>query len=68
MIRMNTPVANRYVGAANARPASRRPRRFTAASSTTNASANNTRRSASEGTAEMMLSTPEDTDTATVIT
>ena len=44
------------------------PRGLTAASSATEGEAIGTRSSATDGTAEMMLSTPEDTDTATVIT
>lgn len=59
---------NRYVGAAKARPDSRTPRRFIAVSRPTKTSAISTRYSASSGIAEMMLSTPEATDTATVMT
>ena len=68
MIMTATPEANRYVGAANAVPASLMPRRFTAARTTTNATAICTRWACSDGAAEMMLSTPEETDTATVMT
>ena len=39
----NTPAAHRYVGAAKAAPASRSPRRFTAASTTTKLTAMSTR-------------------------
>ena len=56
------------MGAAKASPASRMPRRFTAASTATNATASTTRSGCSDGTAEMMLSTPDETDTDTVIT
>ena len=59
-----------YVGMANAVPDSRTPRRFTAASSD-----DRDRRAistlvtgAATGTAETMLSTPAETDTATVST
>ena len=65
---MKTPVANRYVGAAKASPASRSPRRFTAARTTTKPTASSTRWWCTAGTAEMMLSTPDETDTATVMT
>ena len=67
-IMMNTPAAKRYVGVAKASPASLSPRRLMAASTATNMSAITTRCGPRPGTAEMMLSTPEDTDTATVIT
>ncbi len=67
-IMTSTPLTNRYVGAAKARPDSRTPRRFTTASSATKPSAIGTRCACNWGTAEMMLSTPEATDTATVIT
>ena len=56
------------MGAAKASPASRTPRRFTAVSTTTKPIASQTRAGCSDGSAEMMLSTPEETDTATVIT
>ena len=59
---------NRYVGTAKVRPDSRTPRRFIAVSSTTNPMLIATRCGLSAGTAEMMLSTPAATDTATVIT
>ena len=65
---ISTPSMNRCVGAANNRPDSRTPRRFIAVSRATKPSAIRTRWSASAGSAEMMLSTPEATDTATVIT
>jgi hypothetical protein len=56
------------VGIAKALLDSRTPRRLTAASRTTKKIASSTRTGASSGTAEMMLSTPEATDTATVMT
>ena len=62
------PVANRYVGTAKVLPDSRTPRRFAAASSATSPTAISTRCWFSDGNAEMMLSVPEETDTATVST
>ena len=62
------PLMNRYVGTANALPDSRTPRRLAAASSATRPTAMGTRYSLSDGNAEMMLSVPAETDTATVIT
>jgi hypothetical protein len=62
------PPMNRYVGAANARPDSRTPRRLAAASSATSPTAMSTRCWFREGNAEMMLSVPEETETATVST
>ena len=53
---------------AKARLASRTPRRLTAMISTTKPTAIPTRQSLSSGMAEMMLSTPDATDTATVST
>ena len=53
---------------ANALLDSRTPRRLTAARMTTNPTAIQTRNGLSTGIAEMMLSTPEATETATVIT
>ena len=53
---------------AKATPASLTPRRFTAVSRVTNSSASSTRWGPMLGKAEMMLSTPEETDTATVMT
>lgn len=57
---------NTYVGSANARDASRTPRRFITTISNTTPTANSTRQGSSCGIAEMMLSTPDATDTATV--
>ena len=57
-----------YVGSAKARDASRTPRRFTMTISTTNPTASSTRQVLRTGSAEMMLSTPDATDTATVST
>src|SRR5690606_1483888 len=57
-----------YVGIANANDASRTPRRFTMTMMMTKTTASSTRHGARWGTAEMMLSTPEATDTATVST
>ncbi|CAB4911926.1 unannotated protein [freshwater metagenome] len=62
------PATNRYVGTAKLLPDSRSPRRFAAARNATRPTASSTRCSASAGNAEMMLSVPEATDTATVIT
>ena len=59
---------NTYVGIANTSDASRTPRRFTMMMSTTKPTASSTRSGSSAGTAEMMLSTPDATDTATVST
>jgi hypothetical protein len=64
----STPTTNRYVGSANARPDSRTPRRFAAVRKTTNPTAIGTRPEFRAGAAEMMLSTPADTETATVRT
>jgi hypothetical protein len=63
-----TPAMNRYVGTAKVRPDSRTPRRFIAISTTMNSRLIPTRCAFSPGTAEMMLSTPAATNTATVIT
>ena len=57
----------RYVGTANALLASRTPRRLTAARITMNPTAITTRYGARNGSAEMMLSTPAATETATVM-
>ena len=57
-----------YVGIANACDASRTPRRLTMTSRMTKPTASSTRHGSSTGSAEMMLSTPEETDTATVST
>jgi hypothetical protein len=62
------PVMNAYVGTAKVRPDSRTPRRLAAASSVTSATAMATRCWLSDGNAEMMLSVPDATDTATVST
>ena len=64
----NTLPMNRYVGIANAFDDSLTPRRLMAASTMTNAIASSTRNGSSSGTAEMMLSTPDATDTTTVMT
>ena len=61
-----TEPMNTYVGTANARDASRTPRRFITTMSTTKPTASSTRHGSRTGRAEMMLSTPEATDTATV--
>ena len=57
-----------YVGSAKTRDASRTPRRFTMTMTITKPTASSTRPPLSAGTAEMMLSTPDATDTATVRT
>ena len=62
------PTMNRYVGTANARPDSRTPRRLTRVSTATHPTASRTRWVLSDGTAEMTLSTPAATETATVMT
>ncbi len=67
-IRTAMPLMNRYVGAANALPDSRTPRRLAAASSATRPTPICTRYSLSSGKAEMMLSVPAETETATVMT
>ena len=59
---------NRYVGTANAFDDSLTPRRFTAARMMTKSTAISTRNGLSSGIAEMMLSTPDATDTTTVMT
>jgi hypothetical protein len=59
---------NRYVGTAKVRPDSRTPRRFMAIRKNTKPRFIATRCGFSSGTAEMMLSTPAATETATVIT
>ena len=59
---------NAYVGMANAVPDSRRPRRLSAVSTATAASAMPTLCSATNGTTEPRLATPAVTDTATVRT
>jgi hypothetical protein len=64
----NTPTVKAYVGTANAVPDSRTPRRFAAASSATRPSASQTRAGLRSGNAEITLSTPAETDTATVST
>ena len=65
IITMTEPM-NTYVGMAKAVDASRTPRRFTRMISTTKPTASSTRQASSPGSAEMMLSTPDATDTATV--
>ena len=57
----------KYVGPAKTLPASRMPRRFPYASSTTNATASSTASPERLGTAEMMASAPAATETATVM-
>ena len=57
-----------YVGIANSSDASRTPRRLTRMITTTNPTASSTRPGARNGSAEMMLSTPDATETATVRT
>jgi hypothetical protein len=57
---------NRYVGAANALPDSRTPRRFMSVSITTRATLSSTVHGTSAGKADVKLATPEVTDTATV--
>jgi hypothetical protein len=64
----STPAVNAYVGTANAVPDSRSPRRLAAASSATRPSESPTRAGLRSGNAEITLSTPADTDTATVST
>ena len=63
-----TPRTKPYVGTANALPDSLTPRRFIAVRKPTNSRASSTRWSASPWKAEMMLSTPAETETATVST
>jgi hypothetical protein len=63
-----TPRTKPYVGTAKNRPDSFTPRRFIAVRKATSSSASATRCSASPVKAEMMLSTPAETDTATVRT
>ena len=65
---ISTPTVNAYVGTANAVPDSRTPRRLAAASSATRTSASQTRTGLRSGNAEITLSTPAETDTATVST
>ena len=65
---ISTPTVNAYVGMANAVPDSRTPRRLAAASSATRTSASQTRTGLRSGNAEITLSTPAETDTATVST
>jgi hypothetical protein len=57
-----------YVGMENSVPDSRRPRRFSAVSTITAVIATPTLCSATQGTTEPKLATPELTDTATVNT
>ncbi len=57
---------NAYVGAANARPDSRSPRRFTAVSSTTIPTQIDSVCGARPGNADTRFDTPEVTDTDTV--
>jgi hypothetical protein len=61
------PAMNAYVGTANARPDSFTPRRFIAISTATKKMLMPTRYALNWGTAEMMLSTPAATETATVM-
>lgn len=63
-----TEPMNTYVGIAKTVDASRTPRRFTMMSTITNPTASSTRQGFRPGRAEMMLSTPDATDTATVRT
>ncbi len=65
-IMTSTEPMKTYVGIAKAVDASRTPRRFTRMISTTNPTAASTRHGSRPGRAEMMLSTPDATDTATV--
>ncbi len=58
----------RYVGRANARPDSRTPRRLTSVINATAASDSWVLYWFSDETAEVMASTPEETETATVRT
>src|SRR3954451_21066348 len=63
-----TPNMKAYVGIANAVPDSRKPRRLSSMMTSTMATASSTSCPANEPTAEVMLATPELTDTATVST
>ena len=66
-IRKVSPM-NKYVGTAKARPDSRTPRRFASISSATHATDNSTACRCRLGAALVMATTPDTTDTATVIT
>lgn len=67
-IMIPTEPMKRYVGMAKTDDASRTPRRFTITMRMTKPTAISTRNGFRSGSAEMMLSTPDATDTATVST
>ncbi len=64
----STPNMKAYVGMANAVPASRKPRRFTAVRRAMAVTANSTLCCATNGTAEPMFAAADEIDTATVST
>ena len=65
---ISTVTMNAYVGTANARPASRMPRRFIAVSTTITTTATSTGCLPANPQAAPRFATPDDTDTATVST